>query len=185
MGFFQVRSFLQKVISGQTQPLSFGGIQQDGSDAKIVINADGTIDFNGTVNGISSPLSDDTPLMDSVGASGTSSETSRSDHVHPSDTTKANLSSPALTGTPTAPTAAEGTNTTQIATTAYVQTELSGFSGGQYLGTAATKAISYNSQTIAENITIGATQNAFSVGPITIADGYTVTIEDGGVWLIG
>lgn len=34
--------------------------------------------------------------------------------------TKADSSSPALTGTPTAPTAAAGTNTTQIATTAYV-----------------------------------------------------------------
>lgn len=33
---------------------------------------------------------------------------------------KANLASPALTGTPTAPTAAADTNTTQIATTAYV-----------------------------------------------------------------
>ncbi len=33
---------------------------------------------------------------------------------------KANLASPALTGTPTAPTAAAGTNTTQIATTAFV-----------------------------------------------------------------
>ena len=31
------------------------------------------------------------------------------------------LASPALTGTPTAPTAAVGTNTTQIATTAFVQ----------------------------------------------------------------
>ncbi len=41
---------------------------------------------------------------------------------------KANLASPALTGTPTAPTAAEGTNTTQIATTAFVQTAISGFS---------------------------------------------------------
>lgn len=38
--------------------------------------------------------------------------------------TKAPLASPALTGTPTAPTAAADTNTTQIATTAYVQTEL-------------------------------------------------------------
>jgi hypothetical protein len=43
-----------------------------------------------------------------------------------SDTTaelalKADLDSPALTGTPTAPTAAPGTNTTQIATTAFVQ----------------------------------------------------------------
>ena len=35
---------------------------------------------------------------------------------------KANLASPALTGTPTAPTAGAGTNTTQIATTAFVQT---------------------------------------------------------------
>ena len=36
---------------------------------------------------------------------------------------KANIDSPALTGTPTAPTAATSTNTTQIATTAFVQTE--------------------------------------------------------------
>jgi hypothetical protein len=42
---------------------------------------------------------------------------------------KANLASPALTGTPTAPTAAANTNTTQIATTAYVQTELSDLIG--------------------------------------------------------
>lgn len=37
---------------------------------------------------------------------------------------KANLASPTFTGTPKAPTAASGTNTTQIATTAFVQTEL-------------------------------------------------------------
>ena len=36
-------------------------------------------------------------------------------------TGKANLASPAFTGTPTAPTAAEGTNTTQLATTAFVE----------------------------------------------------------------
>lgn len=36
------------------------------------------------------------------------------------------FTSPALTGTPTAPTAAGGTNTTQIATTAFVQSGLSG-----------------------------------------------------------
>lgn len=40
---------------------------------------------------------------------------------------KAPLASPALTGTPTAPTAAPGTNTTQLATTAFVQTAVSGF----------------------------------------------------------
>ena len=37
---------------------------------------------------------------------------------------KAALASPALTGTPTAPTASTGTSTTQIATTAYVQAEI-------------------------------------------------------------
>ena len=42
---------------------------------------------------------------------------------------KANIASPALTGTPTAPTAAADTNTTQIATTAYVQTEVSDLVG--------------------------------------------------------
>jgi hypothetical protein len=38
---------------------------------------------------------------------------------------KADLNSPALTGVPTAPTASSGTNTTQLATTAFVQTALS------------------------------------------------------------
>lgn len=41
--------------------------------------------------------------------------------------TKSDIASPAFTGTPTAPTAAADTNTTQIATTAYVQTELVDF----------------------------------------------------------
>ena len=39
------------------------------------------------------------------------------------------LASPALTGTPTAPTAAAATNTTQIATTAFVRTEVSNLVG--------------------------------------------------------
>ena len=38
--------------------------------------------------------------------------------------TKANINSPTLTGTPTAPTAATGTNTNQIATTAFVAAEM-------------------------------------------------------------
>ena len=37
---------------------------------------------------------------------------------------KAALGSPSLTGIPTAPTAAAGTNTTQLATTAFVQTAI-------------------------------------------------------------
>ena len=42
------------------------------------------------------------------------------DAIQTAVNSKANLSSPALTGTPTAPTAASGTSTTQIATTAFV-----------------------------------------------------------------
>jgi hypothetical protein len=45
---------------------------------------------------------------------------------------KANLASPALTGTPTAPTAPAGTNTTQIATTAWVNSSLNNQSNSSY-----------------------------------------------------
>jgi hypothetical protein len=64
--------------------------------------------------------SSSTPGMDGVGAAGSATAYSRGDHVHPSDTTKAPLVSPALSGVPTAPTASVGTNTTQVATTAFV-----------------------------------------------------------------
>lgn len=45
-------------------------------------------------------------------------------------TARASLVSPALTGTPTAPTAAYGTDTTQISTTAFVQAAIAGLSLG-------------------------------------------------------
>lgn len=63
-----------------------------------------------------------TPAMDGTGAAGTSADYARGDHVHPTDTSRAPLASPTFTGTPSAPTAAAGTNTTQLATTAFVTT---------------------------------------------------------------
>jgi hypothetical protein len=42
----------------------------------------------------------------------------------------------------------------------------------------------YNAKTVTANTTIDSTENALSVGPITIADGITVTINDGGEWSI-
>ena len=48
---------------------------------------------------------------------------------------KAPLASPALTGTPTAPTAADGTNSTQIATTAFVQSAFKANDSMMYKGT--------------------------------------------------
>ena len=61
------------------------------------------------------------PGMDGTAAVGSSTRFARSDHVHPIDTSRAPLVSPAFTGTPTAPTPANSTNTTQIATTAFVR----------------------------------------------------------------
>jgi len=60
---------------------------------------------------------------------------------------KAGLASPAFTGTPTAPTAASGTNTTQVATTAFVQQTafnnslpFQGGNAGKYVTTDGTNA---------------------------------------------
>lgn len=67
-------------------------------------------------------------------------------------TNKANTSSPSFTGTPTAPTATKGTNTTQIATTAFVQTAVQG--GGAVTsvdgqtGAVITNAVRYTSQSL-------------------------------------
>lgn len=42
----------------------------------------------------------------------------------------------------------------------------------------------YNERTINQDITIGGTDNVLSAGPMIIGDGYTVTIQDGGEWVI-
>lgn len=68
--------------------------------------------------------------MNGTASVGTSKRCARADHIHPKDTSKANLASPTFTGTPKAPTAANGTNTTQIATTAFVQNAIGSISTG-------------------------------------------------------
>ena len=67
----------------------------------------------------------ETPLMDGTASVGTKKDYSRGDHRHPTDTSRAPVKSPTFTGTPTAPTATRGTNTTKIATTAFVADALS------------------------------------------------------------
>ena len=59
--------------------------------------------------------------------------------------------------------------------------------GGPALGT--DSIIRTNPNTISENITVGPTAgaefaNGMSSGPITIANGYTVTVESGGSWSV-
>ena len=81
------------------------------------------------------------------------------DAIQTAVNSKANLSSPALTGAPTAPTATVGTSTTQIATTAFVATAtdnintLSSFTLEE-LGT--DLLIKYNGTTVAKITSAGA-----------------------------
>lgn len=72
--------------------------------------------------------------------------------------------SPALTGTPTAPTATAGTNNTQIATTAFVQNAISGVSGAMYfkgtIGTGGTAGTTLPTS----GVKVGDTYKVASVG---------------------
>ena len=59
--------------------------------------------------------------------------------------------------------------------------------GGPSLGS--DSVIRTNPNTISENITVGPTAgsefaNGMSAGPMTIANGYTITIENGGAWSV-
>jgi hypothetical protein len=80
-----------------------------------------------------------TPVMDGTAAAGSATQWARGDHVHPTDTSRAPLASPAFTGTPTAPTVVPGTdNTTKVATTAFVQSAVAAVSSGVTTITAGT-----------------------------------------------
>ena len=63
-----------------------------------------------------------TPAVNGTAAVGVATKFAREDHVHGTDSTRAPLASPTFTGVPAAPTASAGTNTTQLATTAFAMT---------------------------------------------------------------
>lgn len=81
------------------------------------------------VLGQASAVGDGTPAMNGTAARGTSTHFARADHVHPTDTSRAPLASPALTGTPTAPTPTIGDNSTTVATTAFVSSAVATATG--------------------------------------------------------
>jgi hypothetical protein len=62
------------------------------------------------------------------------------DNIATAIATKADLASPAFTGTPTAPTASAGTNTTQVATTAFVNTAMAAAGAGTVTSVAVTSS---------------------------------------------
>jgi hypothetical protein len=51
-------------------------------------------------------------------------------------------------------------------------------------GTATDRAIFWNAQTISENITMASTHHGWTIGPITVGNGYTVTVGDGAKWVV-
>jgi hypothetical protein len=57
-------------------------------------------------------------------------------------------------------------------------------SGGQFFGNATVKAIAYNANSIAEDLTVTTGNNGYSAGPITLEPTYTVTVEPGSRWVI-
>jgi hypothetical protein len=107
-----------------------------------------------------------------------------------------NPSTGALTATSLTPTNAlgaayGGTGLTAVGTTGNILTSNGTAwvssappSGGQYFGNAAVKAIAYNANSIAENVTVTTGNNGLSAGPITINSTFTVTVQTGAVWVI-
>lgn len=121
-------------IQGETGPAGPQGPQGEkgdkGDSGDVPTKTSELTNDSGFITAADVPSpSSSTPLMDNTAAAGSSADYARADHVHPKDTSKANLASPTFTGTPKAPTAAAGTDTTQIATTAFVQAALTDASG--------------------------------------------------------
>jgi hypothetical protein len=91
---------------------------------------------------------------------------------------RAPLASPALTGTPTAPTATVGTNTTQLATTAYVNAEIANDAptktGG---GASGTWSISITGNAATATSTATLTGLTSTVAELNFVDGVTSNIQ--------
>lgn len=109
-----------KPIGGEGTFAKLASPTLTGTPAAPTAAADTTTTQIATTAFVVGQASDASPAMDSSASAGTSKKYARGDHVHPSDTTKAALASPTFTGTPAAPTAAADTDTTQLATTAFV-----------------------------------------------------------------
>ena len=82
---------------------------------------------------------------------------------------KADIASETLTGTPLAPTAAEGTNTTQIATTAFVTTAASALNAAAYpVGAIFTTTTAYADSAAVVTAIGGTTWVAFGAGKVLV-----------------
>jgi hypothetical protein len=83
---------------------------------------------------------------------------------------KAGLASPAFTGTPTAPTASTGTNTTQVATTAFVQQ------------TSFNNALPFQTGNAGKYVTTDGTNASWATIPAQVYPGAGLAISTGSAW---
>lgn len=96
---------------------------------------------------------------------------------------KADLASPTFTGTPAVPTATAGSNTTQIANTAYVKTEITTATGA--LGTMSTQDaddVTITGGEITGTTINGNTVGTNSVGARTVSTSNPTGGSDGDIW---
>ncbi len=96
---------------------------------------------------------------------------------------KADIASPTFTGTPAAPTATGGSNTTQIANTAYVRAEIITATGT--LGTMSSQnagAVAITGGTIAGTTVNGHVVGSNAVGARTVSTGSPTGGNNGDIW---
>lgn len=150
------------------------GIIKSGTD--ITVDDSGNVSVNDnshkhTVSNISDLTATAAELNVLDGITATTTELNYTDGVTSNIQTqlnsKAPLASPTLSGTPTAPTASAGTNTTQIATTAFVQTAVSN-------GIAASDALIFKG-------TLG-TSGTVTALPTTYKTGWTYRVITAGTY---
>jgi len=115
------------ILGSEVAIASGGSLSID--DTSLVITdtgSDGTITFtnDGAVSGVIDNVGDWDFQNGNLTTTGTLDAADFFDNGTNINTIYATLASPALTGTPSAPTAAGGTNTTQVATTAFVLGEV-------------------------------------------------------------
>lgn len=96
--------------------------------------------------------------------------------------TKADLASPTFTGTPSAPTADQSSNSTQIATTAFVKAALDA-AGGSIIQTVVSTTTGASSTTAAQNV-LAATNHSATITP-TSTDSKILVLVSGSVYVFG
>jgi hypothetical protein len=93
----------------------------------------------------------------------------------------ADLSALSVTGDKIGLTAINANNVVDASITS---AKLAAGAGGQFLDNQAVHVLYYNGQNLTSNITVSANQNAFTAGPFTINDPYSVTLNAGSTWVI-